>query len=127
MQGYKNKTQPYDKSIDVWDDVIKFLKDDINAITDSSTELIMLPFQTQILDKWQVKATTEGKNELFQKIDGAKAQFQALTKTNIAGPFEEAKKQYVSQNMNNLIILLTDGSQSEPFGGQEQWLSLLGS
>ncbi|MBE6210391.1 MAG: VWA domain-containing protein [Rikenellaceae bacterium] len=127
MQGYKSKTQPYVKSIDVWDDVIKFLKDDINAITDSSTELIMLPFQERILDKWQVKATTEGKNELFQKIDGAKAQFQALTQTNIAGPFEEAKKQYVSQNMNNLIILLTDGSQSEPFGGQKQWLSLLGS
>ncbi len=127
MQGHNRKTQQYDPSIDVWDKFVEWLKDDIEAITDSSTELVILPFQEEVLERWTCKATVEGKAELLRKIDGAKKQFQNLTYTNICGAFEIAKRDYVSPDMNNLVILLTDGQQSEyeGFGGQNRWLAML--
>lgn len=127
MQGHNRKTQQYDPSLDVWDKFVKWLKDDIEAITDSSTELVVLPFQETVLERWTCKATVEGKAELLRKIDDAKKQFQDLTYTNICGPFEIAKRDYVSSDKNNLVILLTDGQQSEKegFGGQNAWLAML--
>ncbi len=127
MQGHNSKTNDYDASIDVWDKVVDFLKKDIEAITDSSTELIMLPFQEEILDEWSVKATEDGKKQLLQKIDDAKSRFTDKTYTNISGPFEVAKRKFVSPNKNNLIILLTDGQQSKSYGGQDKWIALLDS
>lgn len=127
MQGHNRKTQQYDPTIDVWDKFVKWLKDDIAAITDSSTELVVLPFQETVLARWYCKATVEGKAELLRKIDDAKEQFQDMTYTNICGPFEIAKREYVVADKNNLVILLTDGQQSEKegFGGQNAWLAML--
>ncbi len=125
MQGHDSQTQKYNSDIDVWDNVVSFLKKDIENITDTSTELVMLPFQEDILDHWMVKATIEGKSELIHKINESKKRFQNLSNTNIVTPFTKAKNEYVNPQFNNLIILLTDGRQSNKFGGQTAWLKLL--
>ena len=127
MQGHNSATGSYDPKLDVWDKVVDWLKADINAISDSSTELIVLPFQEAILDRWVVKATNEGKTELLHKIDKSKSDFTTPTYTNISGPFSEAKEKYISDDRNNLVILLTDGHQSNRFGGQENWINLIAS
>lgn len=128
MQGYdSNAPKNYNADIDVWDKVVAFLKKDIGNITDASTELILLPFQEEILDCWTVRATAEGKAELIRRIDESKRRFKNITNTNIAYPFSEVKEKYIDPKFNNLLILLTDGQHSERFGGKAVWLELLSS
>lgn len=118
MQGYQGKTP------DIWDDVTAFLKKDIENISDENTELVLLPFQENILADWSCRATEDGKKELLRHIDDAKKLFAKPTNTNIAGPFSKVKDSYVDHNRNNLVILLTDGKQNVS-GGQEAWRNLL--
>lgn len=125
MQGHNSKTQQYDPTIDVWDSLVEWLKNDINSQSDSSTDIVVLPFQEEILDCWETKATAEGKRELLRKIDEAKKRYQNLTYTNISGPFEVVKRDYVNAEKNNVLILLTDGKQSDKFGSQEKWNAVL--
>lgn len=126
MQGYDTGSpNDYNAEMDVWDQVVAFLKRDIENITDASTELIMLPFQEDILDCWSVKATTGGKNELIRKIDESKKRFQNTTLTNISGSFRIVKERHIDPCCNNMMILVTDGQNSRQFGGKEAWLQLL--
>ncbi len=118
MQGYQGKTP------DIWDNVTAFLKKDIENISDENTELVILPFQENILADWSCKATKDGKKELLRHIDEAKKLFAKPTNTNIAGPFTKMKGSYVDHNRNNLVILLTDGKQNVA-GGQDAWRNLL--
>lgn len=126
MQGYdQNAPKKYNADNDVWDKVVAFLKRDIENISDASTELILLPFQNDILARWEVKATAEGKAELARRIDESKTQFHKITNTNIAGPFRDVKDKYIDSKRNNLLILLTDGRNN--VGGSEVWFKLLSS
>ncbi len=126
MQGYDSKApKNYNADIDVWDKVVAFLRRDIENISDASTELIVLPFQEKILDRWIFRATAEGKAELIRRIDESARRFQNITNTNIAQPFKEVKEMYIKPRQNNLLILLTDGQHSEKFGGKKVWLEML--
>lgn len=128
MQGYDSHAENnYDPDIDVWDKVVTFLKRDIDDISDPYAKLILLPFQEDILDYWEVKATDQGKDELKRKIDESKKRFQNITYTNIVRPFSCAKEKYVDPKCRNLVILITDGHHSEKFGGKKPWLDLLSS
>ena len=52
MKGYQERTP------DIYDKVITALEKDINSIIDEQTEVWVLPFQTNILERWG--ATSHG-------------------------------------------------------------------
>lgn len=104
MKGYKGKTP------DIYDKVVKALEKDINSIDDSQTEIWVLPFQTGILDKWNVKATDIGKKELIDKIRGFNN--EEVTNTNITVPMTEVMNTLIKPDKRNVLILLTDGNQN---------------
>lgn len=117
--------QGYNGAPDIWDNVTTFIKKDIQNISDESTELVVLPFQKKILAEWTVKATQKGKAEMMRHIDGAKQKFDTVTYTNISGLFKQTMDKHIDPSRNNLVILLTDGNQSDIYGGQQAWRNLL--
>ena len=119
MQGYQGATP------DIWDDVVKWISDDIQEISDENTELVVLPFQKHILADWRAKADNAGKAELLRHIEEAKKMFRDTTTTNIADPFREVMNNHVDKKRSNIVFLLTDGKQSNVHGGQSAWLDLL--
>lgn len=129
MQGHdKYKPNNYNPERDIWDPVVKWLKNDIEHISDENTELYILPFQENILvddlKAWSGKATKADKAKLMKMIDGTKTAFSTVTGTNIVDPFREVMNKYIDKSRNNMVILLTDGKHNGT-GGQEAWRNLL--
>ena len=58
------------KTPNIYNEVVEFLVHDINSLTDSSTEIVVLPFQTSVLETWSTKATEEGKKKIIARIKG---------------------------------------------------------
>lgn len=104
MKGYQDKTP------NIYDKVVQALKKDINSIIDEQTEVIVLPFQTKVLDRWSVKATREGKRELIANIENFEN--NEVTNTNITLPMKEVMNTLVDPGKRNVLILLTDGEQN---------------
>ena len=127
MQGYNSNTKNYDPETNVWDKVVASLKNDIENISSESTDLIVLPFQVGLLECWQAKATSDGKNDLLEKIDSLKKLTMELTYTNLVGSLLETERKYIAPEYNNLIILLTDGKNSRDYGGDKAWWKMLSS
>ena len=105
MKGYKGKTP------DIYDKVITALEKDINTILDEQTEIWVLPFQSRILDKWNVKATDAGKEEIISNIKGFNN--GDITNTNITSPMKEVMNTLIKPDKRNVLILLTDGEQND--------------
>ena len=114
MKGFEGKTP------DIYDDVVDFLKREINSITDESTEIIVLPFQESILEHWVVKATESGKEDIIKKI--TKYNNKNVTNTNIVVPMKTAQEKYINKDKKNLLFLLTDGKQT---GGNHDLLNII--
>lgn len=123
--GPINKMYPYRDSLDIWDGVAEFLKRDINNISNANTDLILLPFRTQIDTLLMVKANSEGKTKLAKYIDEAKSQFTKPTNTNIVKPLQRVMSDFVNRQCNNLVILLTDGKSNDGNDNQEAVMKLL--
>ena len=126
---------PLNESLDIWDSVAAFIKNDINKISNSNTELILLPFRTQIETTLNVKADLEGKAKLCKYIDEAKKEFggeptevntiRLATNTNIVKPLQKVMSEYIDTKCNNLLILLTDGKSNDGADNQEALIKLL--
>lgn len=114
MKGWNGKTP------DIYDDVVDFLKREINSLTDEKTEIIVLPFQESILDEWITKASEAGKKEIIDKIE--KYNNGLVTNTNIVQPIRTAQSKYIKDDRRNLLFLLTDGKQS---GGNQELLATI--
>lgn len=104
MKGFKEKTP------DIYDKVITALEKDINSIIDEQTEIWVLPFQTNILERWNVKATITGKKEIIGKIKTFDN--KDVTNTNITVPMTEVMNSLIKPDKRNVLILLTDGEQN---------------
>ena len=103
MKGYQDKTP------DIWDKVVNSIVVNIENIIDQNTEIIVLPYQERILERWTYKATPEGKRELISKIKNYTN--NTVTNTNNYVPFKFAINNYLDggANTRTLIIHLTDG------------------
>lgn len=114
MKGYKDRTP------DIYDDVVDFLRNEINSLTDESTEIVVLPFQERILDNWVDRATKTGKNNIISKIK----QYNnvTVTNTNIVQPIKTVQSQFIKNDRHNMLFLLTDGKQT---GGNSELLTLI--
>ena len=102
--------------LNIYKEVRNFLVQDIRSITDESTEIIVLPFQVDVLDVWREKADVSGKRDIINKIENYPK--QGCSWTNIVTPMEKLQKELIFSDKNNLLILLTDGVQSETHGGK---------
>jgi hypothetical protein len=114
MKGYQGRTP------DIYGSVVDFLKREIDSLRDESTEIVVLPFQESILERWSVRATEDGKKEIIGKIVQYKNEIP--TNTNIVRPIREVQSQYIKADKHNLLFLLTDGKQT---GGNSDLLALI--
>ena len=108
-------------SKDIYYEVINFLVQDIEGITDENTEILVLPFQEDILvqpNEWRVTANETGKREIIRKIRNYPR--QGCSWTNIVRPIEQVQANIISSDKNNVLILLTDGMHSNTFGGKNE-------
>lgn len=105
MKGQGSQPTP-----DIYSKVVEAMEKDINSIKDEQTEILVLPFQTGILERWCVKATAQGKKEIINRIKTYKN--NELTKTNIAVPMQNVMDEYIRSDKRNVLILLTDGLQN---------------
>ena len=104
----------------IYDSVVDFIKREINSITDENTEIVVLPFQTRVLEQWVVYATESGKKEIINKITSYYN--NNVTSTDIVTPMKETQQKYITKDKRNLLFLLTDGKQS---GGNNELLSII--
>lgn len=105
MKGHEGKTP------DIYNEVVTALEKDINSILDEQTEIWVLPFQTNILEKWNVKATHAGKKEIIARIKAFEN--GDVTNTNITVPMQYVMKTFIKPDKRNVLILLTDGQQND--------------
>ena len=109
----------YEGAPDIYDEVRDFLIEDIrNNIRDENTEIVVLPFQENILERWIARADEAGKNEIIRRISSYNNNI--VTSTNIVGPIIEVKASIIKDDRENLFLLLTDGTQSRRFGGRSE-------
>lgn len=103
MKGYQGKTP------DIWDKVVKSLCDNIDYIINEDTEIIVLPYQERVLERWIYTASDKNKEELKNKIKHYNN--ETVTNTNNYTPFKDVIDTYLSNNdeVRNVIFLLTDG------------------
>ena len=124
MQGKKypdGVNEKYDSKYDIYDDVVKFLCDDIeNLPSGQNREIIICPFQEDVLATWKDVCTIDGKNNIKNKISTCKDKFNDITGTNLVSPLKYVENNFVdSLNYETTIFLLTDGDQSKKYGGRE--------
>jgi hypothetical protein len=115
--------------IDIYDDVVKFLEQEINGISDESTEIIVCPFQEKILKTWKKKADAGGKESIINDIKNFNSSKttddRPCSWTNIVGPIQDVQANVIACDKHNLLVLLTDGKQSEDFGGSKALVRLI--
>ena len=99
----------------IYNDVIKFLEQEINSITDESSEIVVCPFQESILETWKAKADVSGKKNILKKIKGYTN--SEITNTDIVKPIQQVQTSIIANDRRNLLILLTDGKQNESLSG----------
>lgn len=104
MKGFNDRTP------DIYDKIVKFLENEINSISDESTEIVVCPFQERILDTWKANASVAGKQTIINKIK--EYNNEIITGTNIVVPIQFAQNNFINPDKHNLLILLTDGKQT---------------
>lgn len=104
MKGYKGITP------NIYDDVVKFLEQEIYSIENAKTEIIVLPFQESILDQWETVADNQGKEDIIEKIKSYKNII--VSNTNIVKPINEVKTNLIKPDKKNILYILTDGKQT---------------
>ena len=120
----KGKTYPdgvnekYDAKYNIYDEVVQFLCDDIeNLPSGQNREIIVCPFQDEILATWKDVCTVDGKNNIKKEISACKDNYDKPTGTNLVGPLRYVENNYVDKyNYETTIFLLTDGNQSKKYG-----------
>jgi len=87
----------------------------IKRINDPSTEIVIIPFQDDILGIWKELATPSGKKILIQNVNAIDPKKLAETRTNICGAWSKAIS-LINNKKRNYLFLLTDGIQNSQKG-----------
>ncbi|MDR1369738.1 MAG: VWA domain-containing protein [Dysgonamonadaceae bacterium] len=107
----------------IYDDVVEALCRYINGINNENTEILVLPFQEKILPAiGPRKATLDGKEDIEKKIRNFNLPSHRWT--NIFKPLSEVVDNYLQEDKNTVVYLLTDGIQDDPSAnsaGRESW------
>ena len=101
----------YGGAPDIYDDVVEYLYDGIDGLPNGKNrEIIVCPFQEEILDTWKEVCTIEGKNNMKKRISNFNN--DSVTCTNLVDPLKYVEHNYVDTNYITAIYLLTDGNQN---------------
>lgn len=102
----------YNGSPDIYDDVVKFLLEDIDGLPNGKNrEVIVCPFQEEILETWKDVCTVEGKDKIKSNISNFYN--GDVTYTNLVDPLKYVVENFVDQEKyETTIFLLTDGNQN---------------
>jgi len=114
MKGSMGKTP------DIYNDVVNFLKRELNSLTDENIEIVVLPFQEGILETWKAKADVAGKKYIIEKIESYSN--NKVTNTDIVASVRAVQNQVINDDKHNMVFLLTDGKQT---GGNQALLALI--
>ncbi len=103
----------------IYDDVVKFLIEDIKSIKTQSTKIIVCPFQDGgIKRQWEQHATKDGIASIVKSIQ--EYHDTIPTKTDIVSAIRYAKQNLIAKNTFNRLVILTDGTQSPKLGGENR-------
>lgn len=119
MVGKAPRPDGNGKTDNIYDDVVNSFVDLINGLpAGTNREIIVCPFQEEIIDVWMAKSTNSGKTEIINKIKSFTIPMHNWT--NIVGPLRQINDQYVDSAYEEIIIyLLTDGIQDGPYANRE--------
>jgi len=107
-----------DESKNIYEEIQNVIVNVISGIEEESGEIIIMPFQDQILAEIRVEATQAGIQEAIQFVKTF--QNDNFTRTNICGAWESAMTK-INPKEKNLIYLLTDGEQSDLSHKNPKW------
>lgn len=143
MQGkeWNSQTKKYDyvKEKDIYDLVVDEIIRDINSITDESTEIVVIPFQSAAdgsyrgdKNPWICKtASGPNKQELIEKIRSSKKnwlQYQHIN-TDVVPALKYVIESVISEDRIDYLKILTDGGMADMDGLRKlmaQWCQLAG-
>lgn len=100
--------ETYNKELDIYDKVLNDLIMDIQAIEDESTEIVVIPFQTDVCEVFRSYATQEGKALIVTKLKAYNN--DKVTNTDIAKPLKHVICNVFTDDRIDYLTLLTDGT-----------------
>lgn len=141
MQGkvWNTSTNKYDyvKETDLYDQVVEEIVRDINSITDETTEIVVIPFQSASPNSYQgtkepwICKTASGPNKqaLIEKIRGSKKEWlkYAHGNTDVVPALQFVIDKVISEDRVDYLKILTDGKMSDMEGLRKlmaQWCQL---
>lgn len=92
----------------IWNDVRNDLIDAIDDIDDEDTEIIVIPFATNVQGAHTAKATRDGKKDLAAFIKNLKPDYKAYT--NLNNPIQDFYQHRIAPKKINYFFLITDGT-----------------
>ena len=96
---------------DIAEEVRENLLNAIENIQDENSEIVVIPFQDNVLDVWEGDATNSSKSKIISNIQTIKEKDLGVTMTNICEAWDTALD-YLDNSKRNYIFLLTDGAQN---------------
>lgn len=122
MKG-QGKDQNGNKNPNIWEIVKKALIEDIQAISDESTEIVVIPFQHKVLDVWKESATEVGKDRIIKRIQGydiplayTTASGTKTTMTYLGPPLEYCMQSIFTADKRDILKFMTDGVDEQGNG-----------
>jgi hypothetical protein len=117
----------YVESLDLYDEVLSAILANIQTIPESeNTEIVLIPFQGQVLDVKTVKATPEGKREILDYVRSYVN--PTRSNTNIASPLQAAMdiiEEDCNTDIRNVVVRYTDGEHNVTTPSKQSYYNLL--
>ncbi len=127
----------YDKTSDIYDQVVEEIVRDINSITDETTEIVVIPFQSasagsyqSTKDPWICKtASGPNKQALIERIRASKKDWlkYAHGNTDVVPALSYVIHSVISDDRIDYLKILTDGKMADMDGLRKlmaQWCQL---
>ncbi len=111
IAGEMHKIHRYAEKYDIYTDAIDMLISHIGSFYGDTTELIVIPFGSKVINgAWKASATVEGKASLISKIKSfCELRDEYVGKTNISAALEYAEFNVLDDKATTSLYLMTDG------------------
>ncbi len=100
----------YNQKYDIYDRIMDKLIADIES-QNARTEIVVIPFNSKVLQVWQKIATTDGKQYIEEQIRNFYNSTQ--TKTCFYTPLKFAKDSVFASDCPNVLKILSDGTHNQ--------------
>lgn len=111
IAGKEYTITKYSEKHDIYDKVLESLITSIKK-EDPNTELVVIPFGSEVLEEWTYRATDDGKAALERHIRSFCELGDMVQATNIGGGLQYVKDHVFEASVPNTLVLLTDGVEN---------------